>query len=172
MRHAFAATAIATLMLVSCTSPPDDHALPSSSEATQAPTVTTPPPSPSDIQFLLREGYPMGRRIHVQIENVGEVAYRYQTLYAACYLRYRDDAGRVFIIPPGTHCDILSVGAIEPGETKTLFRWDLDECTKDNWGCARARPLPPGTYRISGRFKPVGGGIPARAKATFTITAA
>lgn len=41
--------------------------------------------------------------------------------YAACSLRYFDGDGRRFIIPPGTHCDIISHGTINPGQTKPLF---------------------------------------------------
>jgi hypothetical protein len=55
---------------------------------------------------------------------------------------------------------------------KKLFRWDLDECVNDNWGCVKSRPLGPGTYTIKGRFKPKVAGPWARAETVFTIVAA
>lgn len=125
----------------------------------------------SDIQFLLRDTYAIDDRIAVRIENVGEVAYRYQFIYQACFLSYFDSEGREFIIPPGTHCDILAQAVIHPGETVRLFMWDLDECIKDNWGCSKARPLDPGTYAIRGAFRPVGNGPVVRARSIFEIQA-
>ena len=41
---------------------------------------------------------------------------------------------------------------IKPGETATLFEWDLSECIEDQWGCVKSQPLPPGTYTIRGAF--------------------
>jgi hypothetical protein len=150
-------------------------AAPISSGQVAAPSVQ-PPTSPAaaltDIRFVLDESYPAGQRISVQIENVGDVAYEYHTPYEACELIYRDAIGRTFIIPPGTHCDMITTVLIRPGETKTLFKWDLDECTKDRWGCVRSRPLDPGTYSISGSFKPADGGSSVPTEATFTITEA
>jgi hypothetical protein len=111
----------------------------------------------------------------VRIANVGEGSYRYRlsvshrSQYAACPLRYFDGAGRSFIIPPGTHCDIVVYGTIEPGETKRLFNWKLDRCVKDEWGCVRSEPLPPGTYTISGRFKPENSGNSVRASTSFEL---
>ena len=81
------------------------------------------------------------------------------------------DSAQRFIIPPGTHCDILAEETIEPGERKKLFTWSLDECVKDEWGCLESRPLPPGTYTIKGRFKPKAGGTPVSAETTFRIVA-
>lgn len=97
------------------------------------------------------------------------MAYRYQFYYPACYLTYFDPQGREFLVPPGTHCDIRSEATIRSGETKRLFTWDLDECIKDQWGCAKSRPLDPGTYTIRGRFRPVAEGIPTRAEVTFEV---
>jgi hypothetical protein len=123
----------------------------------------------SDIRFLLDDSYTIGDRVAVQIENVGDVAYRYQALYQACFLSYLDSKGREFLIPPGTHCDIRAIVTIQPGQTKRLFMWDLDECIKDQWGCVKSGPLEPGTYTIRGTFRPVAGGRPARAEVTFEI---
>ena len=139
-------------------------------------TETSPPPQQNEsagpIRFVLAERYVVGETVDVAIENVGTKRFVYQAYYQACLLRYVDSAGRRFIIPPGTHCDLLSEETIELGERKKLFTWRLDECLKDNWGCVKSRRLPPGTYTIRGRFEPRPAGTPVRAEATFTIVAA
>jgi hypothetical protein len=137
-------------------------------------TSTVPPrdESAGPIRFVLADRYVAGATVDVLIENVGTRAYVYQWPYQACFLRYFDASGRRFIIPPGTHCDLLSEETIRPGERKKVFTWSLDECVKDDWGCVESRPLPPGTYTIKGRFKPWSSGTPARAESTFTIVAA
>lgn len=129
----------------------------------------------SDIQFVLNDTYTVGDTVHVQIENVGDRLYRYQlsvsdrSQYAACPLHYFDGDGRSFIIPPGTHCDIVTYGTIKPGETKPLFNWKLDECVKDEWGCVHSKPLSPGTYTITGLFKPENSGNTVRASGSFEL---
>jgi hypothetical protein len=134
-----------------------------------------PPPAKSEssfpIRFVLADSYAAGETIQVVIENVRTRAYVFQWPYQACFLSYFDSSGRRFIIPPGTHCDLLAEETIRPGERKKLFSWSLDECVKDEWGCVQNRPLPPGTYTIKGRFKPKSAGTPARAKTTFRIVA-
>jgi hypothetical protein len=124
------------------------------------------------IRFLLEATYSVGQTIDVAIENVGRRPYVFQAFYQACFLSYFDSSRRHFIIPPGTHCDILSEETIRPGERRKLFTWRLDECLKDQWGCVRSRPLPSGTYTIKGRFKSKDGGRPAGAEKTFEIVAA
>jgi hypothetical protein len=122
------------------------------------------------IAFVLDDTYGFMDTIEVRITNRGDRAYEYNsTGYEACNLTYRDDTGRDFIIPPGTHCDLVAIERIKPGQTVTLFEWKLDECVKDNWGCVKSEPLKPGTYTIEGRFKPAEGGAPAHADATFEI---
>jgi hypothetical protein len=121
------------------------------------------------IRFVLDERYRAGETIDVVIENVGRRAYMFESFYQACFLSYFDSAGRRFIIPPGTHCDIRAKETIRPGERKKLFRWNLNECVKDEWGCVESRPLAPGAYTIKGRFKPKGSGRPARVETTFRI---
>ena len=123
------------------------------------------------IRLLLEDSYSAGETIDLRIENVSTRAYLFEAVYAACFLSYFDASGRRFIIPPGTHCDLRSVQAIRPGERRRLFTWRLDECTEDRWGCVRSRPLPPGTYTITGRFKAKDGGPPARVEQTFQIVA-
>jgi hypothetical protein len=140
----------------------------------QEPSANKPPAkseSSFPIRFVLAESYTAGESIHVVIENVGTRAYVFQWRYQACFLSYFDSSGRRFIIPPGTHCDILGEETIRPGERKKLFSWSLDECVKDQWGCVESRPLPPGTYTIKGRFKPKTAGTPARVETTFRIVA-
>jgi hypothetical protein len=133
-----------------------------------SPTVTDSPDR--DIAFVLQETYRVEEKVDVKITNEGHRAYRYNsTGYEACNLRYRDETGREFIIPPGTHCDLIAFEEIRPGETVTLFEWQLDECVKDNWGCVKSEPLEPGTYTIEGGFRAVGGGPRAHAEATLEI---
>lgn len=134
---------------------------------------TTAPAEPQTgvvpIRLVLRDRYEAGETIDVAIENIGTRAYVFQSYYQACLFSYFDARGRRFIIPPGTHCDLLAEEAIRPGERKKLFRWKLDECVKDNWGCVESRPLAPGTYTIKGLFKPKLAGPRARVEATFRI---
>ena len=140
---------------------------PSSVAASPLPTGGTS--TESAIQFVLNDTYTLGDTARVQIENVGDRPYRYQLLYAACRLHYFDGDGRRFIIPLGTHCDLIAYGTIKPGETKSLFKWKLDECVKDAWGCVRSRPLSPGTYTITGAFKPKNLGNSASASGSFEL---
>ena len=129
----------------------------------------TPPHASQLIRFLFEPEYVVGERVAVRLQNLGEEAYEYNAEYQACDLTYREETGREFIIPPGTHCDLVLIATIDPGETRTLFHWDLDECVEDQWGCVESRPLPPGTYTVSGRFRPEGGGDRVRAIGTFRI---
>ena len=138
------------------------------------PTSTAGPTNGSSgpIRFLLADRYAKGETVNVLIENVGTKTYLFQLYYQACFLRYFDSTGRRFIIPPGTHCDLLAEEAIRPGERKKLFTWSLDECVKDRWGCVKSRALPSGTYTVKGHLKPKAAGAPALAEATFTIVPA
>jgi len=165
-------TAVALIMAVAlagCTIPPRRET-PGPAAPFPAASQTAESSAPaSDIRFRLLNAYEAGERIAVRIENVGEVAYRFQPYYQACFLSYFDPQGREFIIPPGTHCDILGQATIRPGETERLFLWDLDECIRDSWGCVRSKPLDPGIYTIRGTFHSVGEGSPARAEVTFEV---
>jgi hypothetical protein len=122
------------------------------------------------IRLRLDDAYTAGETIDVTVENVGTRAYMFQPFYQACFFSYFDSSGRRFKIPPGTHCDLLGKETIRPGERKKLFRWSLDECVRDAWGCVESRPLPAGTYTIRGTFKARGGGPPARVEETFRIS--
>jgi hypothetical protein len=165
------ATALAGLLLTACAGlwGDDGSAGPlAGPTVTPSPTVTGAPDG--GIAFVLDDMYGFMDKIDVRIMNTGDRAYEYNsTGYEACNLTYRDETGREFIIPPGTHCDLVAIEQIEPGETVTLFEWHLDECVKDNWGCVKSESLKPGTYTIEGTFRAAGGGLPAHAEATFEI---
>jgi hypothetical protein len=121
------------------------------------------------LRFVLKDDLTVGGRTAVKLRNNGDVAYNYNPYYEACYMVFRVESGRKFIVPEGTHCDIVAKEQVEPGETVTLFKWDLDECTKDNWGCEEAKNLPAGKYVMKGSFKPKGGGDSVRVKKHFRI---
>ena len=154
----------------------DEDRRTSASQPQERSASTTTPSEPESgsvpIRFVLGDSYEAGENVNVVIENTGKRAYVFQAYYQACFLSYFDSSGRRFIIPPGTHCDLLTEETIRPGERKKLFSWDLDECVKDKWGCVKSRPLAPGTYTIKGRFKTKSAGSRVRAEATFTIVAA
>jgi hypothetical protein len=40
---------------------------------------------------------------------------------------------------------------------------------KDNWGCVKSERLPPGIYRLEGKFRRSGGGAVARPMIEFQI---
>jgi len=135
-----------------------------------SPTGDSTAGADGDIAFVLEDTYEVGERVEVRIVNNGDRAYKYNsTGYEACELTYSDQTGREFIIPPGTHCDLVLIEQIKPGETVKLFEWHLDECTKDRWGCVEEEGLPPGTYTLEGTFRAADGGPPAHAEATFRI---
>jgi hypothetical protein len=165
------ATALAGLLLAACAGlRGDDGSAGPLAGPTGTPSPTASGAAGGGIAFVLDDTYGFMDDIDVKIMNTGDRAYEYNsTGYEACDLTYRDETGREFIIPPGTHCDLIAIEQIEPGETVTLFEWQLDECIKDNWGCVKSEPLKPGTYTIEGRFKAADGGPPARAGATFEI---
>ena len=111
-----------------------------------------PTPRPSDVQLVIDPTYRSGSTMAVRLHNPTDRTFYYNQYYAACDLTYRDAAGRSFRIPKGTHCDLVLYVPIAPGETVTLFSWDLTECIRDEWGCVEEAPLPAGTYTIAGTF--------------------
>lgn len=121
------------------------------------------------LRFLVDTPLLAGGETRVRLRNRGDESYVYNSYYQACYMTFRVRSGRRFIIPEGTHCDLVDRPEIAPGETVTLFRWDLDECIEDNWGCTKARDLPPGRYVMKGSFKPADGGDRVRAVRRFRI---
>ena len=110
-------------------------------------------PESAETEFLLKKVYSIGDTMEVNLKNNSQDTIIYNTFYAACNLHYFDSNNREFLIPPGTHCDLVNESELFPGQTITLFKWDLSECTKDNWGCVEKSPLPRGQYKIVGVFK-------------------
>ena len=110
-----------------------------------------------------------GGKTRVRLRNRGEVPYRYNTVYEACYMKFKTGSGRRFIVPEGTHCDIIHYDYVAPGETVTLFRWGLDECIQDDWGCTKARDLKPGRYLMRGWFRRKGTDDSVRVTERFRI---
>ncbi|MCZ3388043.1 MAG: hypothetical protein LH645_02710 [Actinomycetia bacterium] len=148
-------------------------ALPSTTPSPASSASPTSDPEPgTELQFLLDDEFYTGDAVRLRMRNVGERAYIYRTTYAACDLTYTDADGREFLIPPGTHCDLVSKATIKPGQTVSLFVWRLNECVKDRWGCVRSKPLLPGAYTISGQFSPVGKGETVDVTASFVVAAA
>ena len=122
------------------------------------------------LHFVLKDDLTVGGRTAVKLRNTGDESYIYNPYYEACQMVFRVRNGRKFIIPEGTHCDIVAEEEVAPGETVRLFRWNLDECVEDNWGCAKAKDLPAGRYVMKGSFKPEGGGDRVRVKKHFRIS--
>ena len=170
-RIAVRSALVVLLMAGACTGTVStDAESPRSRPTPSEPAPSSPPPPSGPLSFVFESSYVVGTTVPVRLRNEGDVGYEFNPFYEACDLTYRDDGGRKFLVPEGTHCDLISTEVVGPGETVTLFRWNLDECTKDEWGCMRDEPLPPGTYTIGGRFRPVGGGRAVHTEASFEIT--
>lgn len=95
-----------------------------------------------------------GETVTVRLRNETGKPHVWSRSHEACSMTFGFASGRTFLTPPGTHCDLVSLRVLRPGETVTLFTWRLDECVRDEWGCAESRPLPAGTYTIEGAFYP------------------
>lgn len=152
-------TLLATLFLVGSVGTPQMQAAAEPVAATEEPLV-----------FKLRRPLFVGERTRVRLKNLSDVTYVYNSAYEACEMVFRElPSRRQFIVPEGTHCDLIVMEELEPGETVTLFRWDLDECVEDNWGCTKAKDLPAGRYQMRGWFEPKGGGDEVRVTKRFRI---
>lgn len=122
------------------------------------------------LRFVLDKPLEEGGKTRVRLRNTGDVSYIYNPFYEACEMVYRElPSRRKFIIPEGTHCDLVAREEVKPGDTVTLFRWDLDECIEDNWGCTKARDLKRGRYVMKGWFRPKGGGDRVTVREVFRI---
>jgi hypothetical protein len=122
------------------------------------------------LRFVLDKPLEEGGKTRVRLRNRSDVTYIYNPYYEACDMVYRElPSRRKFLIPEGTHCDLVGKEELSPGETATLFRWDLDECIEDNWGCTKARDLPVGRYLMKGWFRPKDGGDWTRVRLAFRI---
>ena len=145
---------------------------------------TSPLASGGDIALDMEEEYLLGEPVEIVIRNNSKANYYYQSQYPACSnLHFFDDSqqsraypyanparkerilspGR-FIVPGGTHCDILNEKTLKPGESVALFTWDQQMCIKDRWGCLESVPVEPGEYLIRGEFSRVAKVVGFRAK--------
>ena len=125
-----------------------------------------------DIAFDMEAKYSLGDPVEIAIRNDSNQIYYYQSEYPACFnLQFFDDSqesrrypyadpkskervlspGR-FIVPGGTHCDLLFEQALKPGKSVALFTWDQLMCTKDRCGWLESVPVEPGEYLIRGEF--------------------
>ena len=164
------------------------------SRTTPTPTPTgtsTAPPTPtasdSPIEFVMEDNYTLGQDIEIKIRNNGTGSYVYSEYYPACSnLKFYDESeearqlksfGRIvelppglFIIPEGTHCDLVGYGEINPGEKVVLLTWSQRECVRDDWGCGESVPVKPGKYTIVGRFGgSMGSSVTVAAEWSFAI---
>ena len=153
----------------------------------------SPHASGGDIAFDMEEEYLLGEPVEIVIRNNSKANYYFQSQYPACSnLHFFDDSqesraypyadpprkerilapGR-FIVPGGTHCDILNEKTLKPGESVALFTWDQQVCVKDRWGCMESVPVEPGKYQVRGEFSQVARVVGFRViQATDVITTA
>jgi hypothetical protein len=143
-----------TLLATACIQTREEN----SAAPTAKNSISPTPQRDSPLEFVLDEEYQAGTRIAVKLRNTSSRSYVYNPFYEACDMAFFDSSGRRFIIPPGTHCDLVARERITPGDTVTLFRWRLTECLKDEWGCAKAEPLSEGVYTMRGWFRDARGG--------------
>lgn len=154
------------------------------------------PTAKQSLEFSMKQEYPRGEAIPVTIENHSKVSYVFNPDYPACYnLKFKDESGKLhkikrpapdglktlkdgeFVVPEGTHCDLVSDALIRPGEKKTLVKWLQKECLEDEFGCRKSEPVAPGKYTIIGSFQEATGeaggtlvkGAKTRIRSTFTI---
>jgi len=141
-------------------------------------------PPENAIEFVLEDKYAPGEQIDVTIRINSNVSYIYSQIYPACVnLKFYDESPQprpnpsgigeplspgLFIIPEGTHCDLMVEMEIKPGDEAVLLTWNQEECINDQWGCAESIPVKPGRYRIVGNFRSTNG-IETTAEGSFTI---
>ncbi|MBI2918657.1 MAG: hypothetical protein HYY01_11805 [Chloroflexi bacterium] len=135
--------------------------------------AATPAITPPDILFAMKGRYQLGEPVEVRVRNQSKAeTYYYQSYYPACYnLKFFDGSSErrpypyadpaqparfllpgQFIIPRGTHCDLVFEKQLGPDEEVVLLTWDQDMCIKDRWGCVESVQVGPGEYRIVGEF--------------------
>ncbi|MBI4305201.1 MAG: hypothetical protein HY678_02680 [Chloroflexi bacterium] len=154
-------------------SSPDD----ADAETPAARAPSRPDDASMDIVFEMRDRYRAGAPIEIRIRNRSNSTTYYYQDWASCFnLKFfdgstdrrpypREDPGREplyllpgqFIVPEGTHCDLISEQDLRPGEDTLLFVWGQEMCTKDIWGCLERVRVTPGKYRIVGQFALVPG---------------
>ena len=115
--------------------------------------------------------YRPGDPVEIIIRNKSNVTYYYNYYFVACHnLKFFDDSDErrpypdtplsqerlmllgQFIVPEGTHCDLVFEESLAPGQTAALLWWDQEVCIKDSWGCDESVSVKPGRYRIEGEF--------------------
>lgn len=127
----------------------------------------------TDITFEMKDRYRLGEPVEIRIRNnSARSTYYYSSRYPACHiLKFfdtsigrrpypREELGREpaylepgrFIVPEGTHCDLVDEKPLGPGEVALLVTWRQEVCVKDVWGCIEQAPVTPGEYRIDGEF--------------------
>lgn len=176
-----------TLALAACST-----GSPTPTATAPLPSATPTPPPVPDIVFEMKQVYLFDESVEIGIVNRSSETYYYQVAYSACYnLKFYDDSDEQrpypreetaqeahllepgqFIVPAGTHCDVISERPLERGARAVLLVWDQQLCTVDVWGCTESIQVEPGTYRIEGQFatKPgvVGPAAPGDPSATTT----
>ncbi len=155
----------------------------------------TPTPLPAgNLVFDMQQEYRLGEPVEVAIRNDSSVTYYFQSEYPACYnLQFFDDSQEIrpypnadpvstqsyllpgeFIVPRGTHCDLIVEGSLDPGQAVVLFTWKQQMCIEDRFGCRESVPVGPGQYLFQGEFanapSVIGPGSERRPDAITTIT--
>ncbi len=158
-------------------------------------TQATPTPLPAgNLVFDMQQEYRLGEPVEVAIRNDSNVTYYFQSTYPACYnLQFFDDSQEIrpypnadpvgtqaylspgeFIVPRGTHCDLIAERSLDPGQSVVLFTWEQQMCIKDRFGCMESVPVGPGQYQFQGEFSiapnVIGPGSERRPEAITTIT--
>ena len=183
---------VAPVLATACGGAASTPTATSTATPTPTPTATstatpTPTASYSPIEFVMEDNYALGQDIEIKIRNNGTESYVYSEYYPACSnLEFYDESEEarqiksfsmivelppgLFIIPEGTHCDLVAYGEINPGEEVVLLTWGQRECVQDDWGCVKSVPVKPGKYTIVGEFDgSMGSSVTVAAEWSFAI---
>ena len=196
MRCAFMVGYLALLLLAACAqatpgTAPSSGLTPQTSEiVTTVPTKVGTEPA-GKISFNMKDEYRLGEPVEIGIRNGSDGDYYYQSIYPGCFnLKFFDGSHVIrpypntepqrtqiylepgqFVVPEGTHCDLITEQPLEPGQTVALFTWGQHICIKDRWGCIESLPVESGEYLIQGEFSNVQGGIsPGSAREPESVT--
>jgi hypothetical protein len=164
------------LLLFGCTGSPAPQGVSSAVPVPKQSGTVTQSASPSlvpvsDIQFLLGDETPLqaGDRVPVKIKNVGDIAYKYQGFYQACFLPTSTPRDASSPFRPAPIATSSTRPSFNRGKPCGCSSGISTSASRTNGGCLKTKPLHSGTYSIRGAFRPVGGGPPARARITFEI---
>jgi len=176
---------------------PSSSPTPQTSEI--VPTIPTVPTVPTKvgtepewkISFNMKDEYRLGEPVEIGIRNGSDGDYYYQSTYPGCFnLKFFDGSNVIrpypnaepartqiyllpgqFVVPEGTHCDLIAEQPLEPGQSVALFTWGQHICIKDRWGCMESLPVESGEYLVQGEFSNVKGGIsPGSAREPESVT--